>query len=144
MFEQGKSVMNRYFEAWNARNLDAFDEIFAPNAIDHDAQNPFADMRGPAEAKRVAEMYHGAFSDGRFEVEDQIAERDVVVTRWTAKGTNDGELMGMPPTGKSVEIAGTTMARIANSQIAETWTCWDTLGMMQQLGAVPAPQATGA
>lgn len=48
----------------------------------------------------------------------------------------------MPPTGKSVEIAGVTVARIANSKIAETWTCWDTLGMMQQLGAIPAPQAT--
>lgn len=67
MFEQGKSVMNRYFEAWNARDLDAFDEIFASDAIDHDAQNPFADVPGPAGAKRVAEMYFAAFSDGRFE-----------------------------------------------------------------------------
>lgn len=142
MFEQGKSVMNRYFEAWNARDLDAFDEIFASDAIDHDAQNPFADVPGPAGAKRVAEMYFAAFSDGRFEAHEQIAEGDVVVTPWTAKGTNDGELMGMPPTGKSVEIAGVTVARIANSKIAETWTCWDTLGMMQQLGAIPAPQAT--
>jgi steroid delta-isomerase-like uncharacterized protein len=140
MFEQGKSVMMRYFEAWNARDLDAFDEIFAPDAIAHDAQNPFADTRGPAGAKRTAEMYHSAFSDGHFEVHEQIAEGDLIVTRWTAKGTNDGELMGGPPTGKPVAIEGITIARIASSQIAETWTCWDTLGLMQQLGAVAQAQ----
>jgi steroid delta-isomerase-like uncharacterized protein len=140
MFEQGKAVMDRYFEAWNARDLDAFDELFAPDAVDHDAQNPFAEKPGPAAAKQVAEMYHSAFSDGRFEVRDQIAEGDLVVTRWTGKGTNDGEIMGMAPSGKPAAIEGITIARIANSKIAETWTCWDTLGMMQQLGALPAPQ----
>jgi steroid delta-isomerase-like uncharacterized protein len=144
MFEQGKDVMKRYFEAWNARDLDAFDGLFAADAVDHDAQNPFAEKPGPAAAKRAAEMYHSAFSDSCFEVHDQIAEGDLVVTRWTGKGTNDGELMGMPSSGKPAAIEGITIARIANSRIAETWTCWDTLGMMQQLGAVPEPQQTTA
>ena len=62
---------------------------------------------------------------------------------WTGAGTHDGELMGMPPTGKSVEIAGITIDRIADDKIAESWTCFDTLGMMQQLGAIPEAQPAG-
>jgi len=97
-------------------------------------------MHGPAGARRTAGMYQSAFSDGRFEVQEQIAEGDFVVTRWTASGTNDGGLMGMAATGKSVEVAGITIDRIADDKIAESWTCFDTLGMMQQLGAVPEAQ----
>src|SRR5439155_461705 len=83
-------------------------------------QNPFREMRGPAGAKRAAGMYHSAFSDGRIEIDDQIADGDLVVTRWTGKGTQDGELMGMPPTGKWVEVSGITIDRIAGEQIAAT------------------------
>jgi predicted ester cyclase len=140
MSAQNKAVAKRFYDAWNARDLDAFDEIIAPGSVDHDPQNPFSEMRGPAGAKRTAGMYHAAFSDGRFEVQEQIAEGDFVVTRWSARGTNDGELMGMQPTGKSVQIAGITIDRIAGEQIAETWTCFDTLGMMQQVGALPEAQ----
>jgi steroid delta-isomerase-like uncharacterized protein len=143
MFENNKAVMMRFYEAWNARDLDTFEEIFAPDAVDHDTQNPFAEMRGPAGAKRTAEMYHAAYPDGRLEVHEQIGEGDLITTRWTGKGTHEGELMGIAPTGKQVAVAGITIARLANSKIAETWTCWDTLGMLQQLGAVPAAQATG-
>ena len=137
---QTKGVAKRFFDAWNARDLDAFDEIIAADAVDHDPQNPFSEIHGPAGARRNAGMYQAAFSDGRFKVEEQIAEGDLVVTRWTASGTNDGELMGMAPTGKRVEISGITIDRIADDKIAESWGCFDTLGMMQQLGAVPEAQ----
>ena len=140
MSAQNKAVAMRFFEAWNARDLDAFDEFIAADAVEHDPQNPFREMRGPEGAKRNAEMYHSAFTDGRFEAHEQIAEGDFVVTRWTAKGTNDGELMGMPPTGKGVEIEGIGIDRIVNEKIVESWSCWDTLGMMQQLGVVPEAQ----
>ena len=144
MSAQNKAVAMRFFEAFNARDLDAFDEILAPDAVDHDPQNPFREMRGPEGAKRNAQMYHAAFSDGRFEVHEQLAEGDCVVTRWTAKGTNDGELMGMSPTGKSVEIDWIGIDRIADGKVVESWGCWDTLGMMQQLGVVPEAQPAGA
>jgi steroid delta-isomerase-like uncharacterized protein len=144
MLAQNKAVAKRFYEAWNARDLDSFDQIVASDAEDHDPQNPFREMRGPEGARRGAEMYQSAFSDGRFDVEQQFAEGDFVVTRWTARGTNDGGLMGMPPTGKSVECAGITIDRIAGGKIAETWTCWDTLGMMQQIGAVPEAQPARA
>ena len=144
MSEQNKAVAMRFFETWNARDLDAFDEFIAPDAVEHDPQNPFREMRGPEGAKRNASMYHAAFSDGRFEVHEQIAEADLVVTRWTAMGTNDGELMGMSPTGKSVKIEGIGIDRIADGKVVESWGCWDTLGMMQQLGAVPEAQPARA
>ena len=143
MSEQNKAVAMRFFETWNARDLDAFDEFIAPDAVEHDPQNPFREMRGPEGAKRNASMYHAAFSDGRFEVHEQIAEADLVVTRWTAMGTNDGELMGMSPTGKSVKIEGIGIDRIADGKVVESWGCWDTLGMMQQLGAIPEAQPAG-
>jgi len=143
MSEHNKAVAKRFYDAWNDRDLGAFDEIIAPDAVDHDAQNPFREMRGPAGVKRTAGMYHSAFSDSRFIVHGQLAEGDCVVTRWSGTGTHDGELMGMPPTGKSVEIAGITIDRIADDKIAESWTCFDTLGMMQQLGAIPEAQPAG-
>ena len=143
MSEHNKAVAKRFYDAWNDRDLGAFDEIIAPDAVDHDAQNPFREMRGPAGVKRTAGMYHSAFSDSRFIVHGQIAEGDCVVTRWSGTGTHDGELMGMPATGKSVEIAGITIDRIADDKIAESWTCFDTLGMMQQLGAIPEAQPAG-
>jgi steroid delta-isomerase-like uncharacterized protein len=143
MSAQNKAVAKRFYEAWNARDLDAFEELVASDAVDHDPQNPFREMRGPEGVKRSAGMYHSAFSDGRIEVHDQFADGDFVITRWAGVGTHDGELMGMPPTGKSVEIAGITIDRIAEGKIAESWTCFDTLGMMQRLGAVPEARAAG-
>jgi steroid delta-isomerase-like uncharacterized protein len=144
MSEENKAVSKRFFEAWNARDMAAFDEIYAPDAVDHDPQNPFPDLRGPESAKRFCEMYSTGYSDGRYEVHEQIAEGDVVVTRWTGKGTHDGELMGIAATGKPVEVEGITIDRHAGGKIAETWTCWDTLGMMQQLGAISESQPTSA
>ena len=144
MSVQNKAVAKRFFEAWNARDLDAFDEIVAPDAVTHDPQNPFSDIRGPEGAKRLAEMYHAAYSDSRFEVHEQIAEGDLVVTRWTGKGTHDGELMGMPPTGKWVEVDGVAIDRISGGKIVESWNCFDALGMMQQLGAIPEAQPARA
>jgi steroid delta-isomerase-like uncharacterized protein len=144
MSVQNKAVAKRFFDAWNARDLDVFDEIIAPDAQDHDPQNPFHDMPGPAGARRGAEMYHAAFSDSRLQVHEQIAEGDYVVTRWTGKGTHDGELMGVPATGKWVEIEGISIDRFADGRIVESWESFDALGMMQQLGAVPEPQAAGA
>jgi steroid delta-isomerase-like uncharacterized protein len=144
MSAQNKAVARRLYDAWNARDLDAFDEIIAPDAEDHDPQNPFREVRGPEGAKRTAEMYHRAYSDSRFEVHEQIAEGDFVVTRWTGKGTHDGELMGMPPTGRWVEVEGITIDRIADGKIAESWSCFDALGMMQQLGALAEAQPASA
>jgi steroid delta-isomerase-like uncharacterized protein len=137
MSDQHKATARRFYEAWTSGDLDAYDEIIAPDAQDHDPQNPNAGTRGPEGAKHTAEMYRAAFSDTRFELDQQLADGDYVITRWTATGTNDGELMGMPATGKRVTITGISIDRFEGGKVAESWTNWDTLGMMQQLGAIP-------
>jgi steroid delta-isomerase-like uncharacterized protein len=137
MSDQNKATARRFYEAWTSGDLDAYDEILAPGAQDHDTQNPNAGMRGPEGAKRTAEMYRAAFSDSRFEIEQQFEDGDYVITRWTATGTNDGELMGMPATGKPVTVTGISIDRFEDGKVVEGWTNWDTLGMMQQLGVIP-------
>ncbi|MFC7426653.1 ester cyclase [Nocardia tengchongensis] len=145
MSEQNKATARRVFDAWNSRDLDVFDEIVAPDAIDHDPQNPHSEIHGPNALKRQAEMYIAAFSDTRMLVNEQIAEGDFVVTRWTASGTNDGPMMGMPATGKPVVIQGMTITRFqTDGKIGESWANWDTLGMLQQLGVIPAAQSASA
>jgi steroid delta-isomerase-like uncharacterized protein len=137
MSEQNKATAKRFYDAWSSGDLGAFDEILAPDYQDHDTQNPNAGSRGPDASKATAEMYLAAFSDSKFEIEEQFADGDYVITRWTATGTHDGELMGMPATGKHVTVTGITIDRFKDGQVVEGWTNWDTLGMMQQLGAVP-------
>ncbi len=144
MSEQNKAAARRIFDAWNARDFDAFDEVIAPNSIDHDPQNPFGEVPGPEGFRRLAQMYVAAFSDQRFLVNEQIAEGDFVTTRWTGTGTNDGEMMGMPATGKSVVVAGMTISRFQDGKVVEGWASWDTLGMMQQLGVIPAAQSASS
>lgn len=141
MSDQNKATARRFFDAWNDRDLDVFDEIIDPDSINHDPQNPFADAHGPEGIRQLVRMYLAGFSDQRFLVNEQIAEGDFVTTRWTATGTNDGEMMGMPATGKSAVVAGITINRFSDGRIVEGWACWDTLGMLQQLGVVPAAQS---
>jgi steroid delta-isomerase-like uncharacterized protein len=124
-------------EAFNAGNLDVVDELVAAGFINHDAAIP-EPMVGLDAAKASIEGYRTAFPDLRIKVEDQIADADRVVTRWSAKGTHQGELMGIPATGKQSTVTGITIDLIVDGRIAESWTNWDTLGMLQQLGVVPA------
>jgi steroid delta-isomerase-like uncharacterized protein len=94
--------------------------------------------------KEFASMYRSAFPDVHMQIEDQIAEGDRVATRWVAIGTHEGDLMGINPTGNRVTVAGMTIDRIADGQIAETWDNYDALGMMQQVGAIPSPEEAQA
>jgi steroid delta-isomerase-like uncharacterized protein len=144
MSERNKAVARRLFEAWNSGELDTYDELIAPDAVTHDSQDPFTDVPGPEGMKRLTRMYRGGFPDTHFMVNAQIADDDLVCTRWTATGRNDGELMGMPPSGKSVVIAGVSITRHVDGKITESWVSWDTLGMLQQLGVIPATQPAHA
>lgn len=137
MSEGDKSIIHRYFdETWNKGNLDVLNEIIADDCVNHDPANP--GVRGPEGYKQLIGMYRAAFPDTRFTVEDQIAEGDTVVTRWTAQGTHEAELMGIPATNKHVTVTGIDIHRISSGKIEEAWSNWDTLGLMQQLGVVPA------
>ena len=140
MSEESKILVLRWFEElFNEGNLTVADEIISPDHIDHDPTLPDLPL-GPEGQKQLVSFYCSAFPNAHITVEDQIAEGDKVVTRWTARGTHDGELMGFAPTGNQVTITGMAIWRISNGRIEETWTNYDALGMMQQIGAIPSAE----
>ena len=135
--EQNKAMDRRvYEEAWNGGNLAVIDEVVAANYVDHDPQ-PIGALEGVEGLKQSVAMYRTAFPDVHFTIEDHIAEGDLLVTRWMARGTHQGAFMGIPPTGKQAMVTGISITRWASGQVAEGWTNFDALGLLQQLGAVP-------
>jgi steroid delta-isomerase-like uncharacterized protein len=134
--EQNKTIVRRLAEEPWTGNLNVVDELMDPEYVGYDPSLP-EPLRGPDDFKEFVSSYRAAFSDARISVDDQIAEGDKVATRWTARGTHDGELMGIASTGKQVTITGLTLSRLANGKVVEEHTNWDTFGMMQQLGVVP-------
>ena len=123
--------------AYRAKQLGVADEIFATDHTYHDPSSPMIGP-GPEGMKQLIGMYIAAYPDLHHAVEDQIAEGDTVVTRWTGTGTHQGDLLGMAPTGKPAKVMGIWIHRLAGGKIVESWNVWDTLGMLQQLGVVPA------
>ena len=138
MSEENKALARRWADIFNQGNLDLVEEIYAPDCVLHDATMP-EDTRGVEGAREFYSMYRSAFPDTEITIEDQLAEGDKVATRWTARGTHQGELMGVPPSGNRVEVAGMTISRSEGGKIAEEWDNYDALGLMQQIGAIPEP-----
>ncbi len=87
-------------------------------------------------------MISAAFSNNHYTIEDQIAEGDRVATRVTWRATHSGDFQGHPPTGKQIEVSGIAIERRKDGKIVERWLNYDQLGVMQQLGLVPPPQAS--
>src|SRR2546430_7437298 len=128
MSEQNKAIARRALEVFNSGDMDELDDIVSEDAVDHDPQNPFAGTHGPEASKQMAATYRAAFPDLHVTIEEQIAEGDKVVTRWTAVGTQDGDLPGMPASGKSTHVTGIGIDRIEGGKIVEAWRNWATLG----------------
>ena len=144
--EQNKATARRWFlDIITQGKLAVADEIFAPDHITHDPHSPPGGWpNGPESLKKIAGPFHAGFPDLDVTIEDQIAEGDKVVTRWTARGTNSAPLHGMPPTGKAVRVTGANVARLAGGKIVESWFNFDMLTLLRQLGAIPTPeQPTG-
>jgi len=135
--EENKALVRRtFFEAWNKGDLTAIAETHAEDYVYNDPAAP--QIRDREGFKQLIVMYRAAYPDIEFTLEDQIAEGDKVVTRWYAIGTHEGELMGIAPTGiRGSGVTGISIERIAGGKIVETWTNWDTLGMLQNLGVIP-------
>src|SRR5205823_2752076 len=115
-----------------------------PDGVTHDPQNPFTDQRGLDTLRGQVTMYRTAFPDLEVTVDAQYEDGDTVISRWTATGTNTGDLPTLPATGRASTVTGIIIDRFEDDQIAESWSNWDTLGMLQQLGAVPAPETTAS
>jgi len=135
--QENKALARQFMdEVWNKGNLNFIDEVTDPNFVSHDPSSP-QDMWGGVEGmKRFTEMYRNAFPDTQMTVEDVIAEGDKVVTRWTVRATHQGQLMGIPPSGNRVEVTGISIDRMERGKFVETWSNYDALGMMQQLGVM--------
>lgn len=135
--EENKAVSRRFTEEiFNAKNLDAIDELCSPDYVGHD---PFPGMPPNRDGLRqFCVMSIAAIPDYHSTIEDMVAEGDKVVQRFTGRGTHKGEFMGIPATGKQVTIKGISIDRIANGKVVENWVIMDMLGVMQQLGAVPS------
>ncbi len=139
MSEENKALIQRFVEeAFNKGNLDVADEVYASTFISHDPTAPEG-QGSPEGVKQFVSTYLSAFPDGHTTVEDSIAEGDKVAYRWTFRGTHQGELMGISPTGEQVEITGITINRLSGGKIEEQWNLFDQLGMLQQLGVASAP-----
>ena len=136
--EDNKALVRHYFEdAWNKHNPALVDEIYASDFVDRSPDIPgIAHTRDGL--KQFMGVYLRAFPDADITIEDQLVEGDRVVTRWTGRGTQTGEFMEMPPSGKKVAVPGVQIDRFSGGKIVEEWTLFDQLGMLQQLGAVPA------
>ena len=142
--ETNKTVARRFFEeVFGKGNLNVLDEIIARYHVNSGPGTIPGLPTGPEGAKQLVTVYRNAFPDLRFTVDEQIADGDKVVTRWTGQGTHERELQGIPATGKSATVTGIAVDRIVNGKIAESWGIFDQFGMLQQLGIIPTPQATG-
>ena len=143
MSERNKAIERRLLEeVYSQGKLEVIDELVATDFVGHGTAADGGDQ-GREAYKRFAIEMRTAFPDLQITVEDQVAEGDKVVTRWRARGTHTGEFQGIPPTGKPGEMSGTIIDRIADGKIIECWSNTDDLGLLQQLGAVPAPAQAG-
>src|SRR3712207_6315629 len=134
MSEDNKALAQRSWEIVSQRNPDLLEEVYAADIVWHE---PDQDVQGLEEAKQFYSMYLTAFPDFNATVEDVIAEGDKAVTRWTIRGTHQGEIEEFgSPTGKQVEIKGITIHRIEGGKIVEEWERYDNLSVMRQLGLV--------
>ena len=142
--EANKAIARRFLEeVFGQGKLAVADEIVAPDHVDHGPGALPGMPPGPEGSKMLVMGYRNAFPDIHFTIDEQIAEGDKVVTRWTGHATHQGELAGIPATGKSATVTGMGVDRIVNGKIVESWGIFDQFGMMQQLGVIPAAIQAG-
>ena len=134
------ALARRWFDAMSSGRLDEVTSIFAPSYRLH---YPDIDTSatGPEVIRGLVGAYREAFPDLTFDVEDLIGSGETVMVRWTASGTNRGSLLGAPATGRFARWTGTSILRMRDGRIVEDWVENDRLGMLQQLGLAPAPEA---
>ena len=135
--QQNKEIVHRYFEGWaNGGDPAVADELIATNVV---LRNPPAVVESLADYKQGMALFHAAFPDLHYTIEDTIAEGNRIAVRWTLRATHRGEYQGRPPSGKTVIVTGVSIFQIVNHKIQDITVNMDRLGQFQQLGWLPAP-----
>ena len=137
MSEENKGIVRRSYEEITAGDMGAFARYFASDLVLHGTGG--MEIRGIDGFKEMVSMYLSAFSELKTEIHDQAAEGDKVWTRLSHTGTHTGELQGIAPTGNGISIGVMNVHRLDGGKIVEMWDLTDEMGMMQQLGVIPAP-----
>jgi steroid delta-isomerase-like uncharacterized protein len=133
--EANKELIRRFYDqVWNKGNVEFAYQVFADDYVRHDLR-PGTPPNGPAGQAEVARDFRAAFPDVSMKLDLIFGEGDLVVARWTSRGTNTGQWGNVPPTGKFAEYSGVNIFRIVNGKVVEIWNHRDDLGFMQQLGA---------
>jgi steroid delta-isomerase-like uncharacterized protein len=141
MSEQNKAIAARIpLEVFNQGKLEVVDEVIADNSVDHGTLPPGMPA-GKEGVKALAKSLRSAFPDFKIVIDLQIAEGDLVVQHATSTGTMKGEFAGMPPSGKSAKWEAIHISRIKDGKVVEHWAVQDQMGMLQQLGFMPATAA---
>jgi steroid delta-isomerase-like uncharacterized protein len=136
--ELNKAVVHRMLEALNQKNPKMAEDIFAANWVNHDPA--FPPLQGIEGARQLVSMFGNAFPDRRVVIENMIAEGDRVACNFTFSGTHQGEFNGIPPTGKHVQVNAAGVFRVVDGRLTDNWVNFDALGMLTQMGLIPAPQ----
>jgi steroid delta-isomerase-like uncharacterized protein len=133
--DDAKSLLTRFYGEINAGNLDVVDELIADDFVEHEEFPGISqDKEG---VRQFFSIFRAAFPDMRMEPHDVLADGDLLCCRATMSGTQRGEFMGMPPSGKRFEVTGFDLLRVREGKVTEHWGLMDAMKMMQQLGAVP-------
>lgn len=145
MSEENKEKVRRVLEeAFGQGKVEVIDEVLHSDFVCYDPNSEAGEVRGAETIKGEIGYFRQAFPDFFWRVEDQVAEGDKVVSRYTMGGTHQGEFFGVPATGKRVEITGIQIDRFDESgELVEEWPEYDLLGAMRQMGAIPESQQAG-
>jgi steroid delta-isomerase-like uncharacterized protein len=137
--EQNNAICVEFFDnAWNTGVVR--EDLLSTDAVDHSLVGGKSKTEpGSGSFKHIVGMFRHAMPDVKLTILDEIYTADKVVHRWSLLGTDTGGVMGMPPSGKTITLTGTTVVRMENGKIAERWANVDELGLLQQLGVVPPP-----
>ena len=133
--EENKALTLRIYELSSQKDMTALFKLYDPNYIEH-TRNGDYDLK---QLKKTTSLFFTAFPDSNFIVENMVAEKDKVAYQATIEGTHNGLFMGIAPTGKKIEMMNTSIKRIINGKLVESWGTMDTLSVMQQLGITPKP-----
>lgn len=137
MSADNKAIIRRlYEEVWNRKKLEVLNELVSPSHALH-GPNFSGSAIGPEPYKLRVSAFHAGFPDLQWTIEDTVAENDKVVVCWTFAGTHKGDYQGIPATNKKVSFDGMTIHHMAGGKIMDSYSTWDALGLMQQLGVVP-------